>query len=100
MGPSATSQPEVAETKLAEEVASTEPKVVEKKRLTYHEQKEWDQLEPRIEQLENRLSEIEGEMIQHGSNFDQLSLLQIEKEERTEELEQLMERWEALASYV
>ncbi|GGE35860.1 ABC-F family ATP-binding cassette domain-containing protein [Streptococcus himalayensis] len=69
----------------------------EKKRMTYLEKQEWETLESVIEEIENRITQIEGEMVENGFDFSKLSLLQKELEEKNEELLQRYERYEYLS---
>jgi len=72
----------------------------EKKKLSYNEQKEYDSIEGEIEKLENRISEIETEMLECASDYPKLSALNKEKEELDEQLEQKMERFVELQDMV
>jgi ATP-binding cassette subfamily F protein uup len=68
-----------------------------KVKFTYKEQQEWDVIEEEIENLEERLEEIDGEMVKNASDFGKLNDLQKEKEEKEKLLEEKMERWEYLS---
>ena len=68
-----------------------------KVKFTYKEQQEWDGIEEEIENLEERLEEIDGEMVKNASDFGKLNNLQKEKEEKEKLLEEKMERWEYLS---
>lgn len=68
-----------------------------KVKFTYKEQQEWDGIEEEIENLEERLEEIDGEMVKNASDFGKLNDLQKEKEEKEKLLEEKMERWEYLS---
>ena len=68
-----------------------------KVKFTYKEQKEWDVIEDEIATLEERLSEIDDEMMKNASNSGKLADLQREKEEKETLLEEKMERWEYLS---
>lgn len=61
-----------------------------KLKFTYKEQKEYETIEADIEKLENRLSEIDDEMVKNATNFGKLNELTKEKENLEE---QLMEKW-------
>lgn len=71
-----------------------------KKKLTYHEQKEWESIEAEIEQLENRVHLIQEDMTNCASDFENLQQLQIELEKTEATLFEKMERWEYLSQLV
>ena len=52
-----------------------------KLKFTYKEQKEYETIEADIEKLENRLSEIDDEMVKNATNFGKLNELTKEKED-------------------
>ena len=71
--------------------------VGEKKlKFSYKEQREFETIESDIEELENRIAELEAEMMANASSYGKLSELTKEKEEKEALLEQKMERWEYL----
>ena len=53
-------------------------------------------IEADIEKLENRLSEIDDEMVKNATNFGKLNELTKEKEDLEGQLMEKMERWEYL----
>ncbi len=67
-----------------------------KLKFTYKEQKEYETIEADIEKLENRLSEIDDEMVKNATNFGKLNELTKEKENLEGQLMEKMERWEYL----
>ena len=67
-----------------------------KLKFTYKEQKEYETIEADIEKLENRLSEIDDEMVKNATNFGKLNELTKEKEDLEGQLMEKMERWEYL----
>ena len=67
-----------------------------KLKFTYKEQKEYETIEADIEKLENRLSEIDDEMVKNATNFGKLNELTKEKEDLERQLMEKMERWEYL----
>ena len=69
----------------------------ERKRMSYHEQKEWNTIESDIEALELRVAEIEEEMVANGSDFGKLAALQKELDETNESLLEKYERYEYLS---
>ncbi|MFD6442479.1 ABC transporter ATP-binding protein, partial [Peribacillus sp. NPDC060186] len=68
-----------------------------KKKLTYAESKEWEEIEGNMEQVEHRLKDITTEMSAAGSDFEKVRLLLEEEKELTDKLEYTMERWTYLA---
>lgn len=93
------------EEKIADKaVSKTESPVIADKRentdkakLTYMEKKEWENIESQIGEIEERISEIDTEMNENGSNTELLLDLQKELDNKTKELEEKYERWEYLS---
>ncbi|GAA0372980.1 ABC-F family ATP-binding cassette domain-containing protein [Bacillus horti] len=71
-----------------------------KLKLSFKEQKEWDQIESVITELEQRLEQLEQEIIQAGSDSMKVNELYEEQTKVTEELEQAMERWTELSMLI
>lgn len=92
---------EKPEETIIEQVTTTAP--VEKrtdkkkKKLTYAETKEWEDIEGNMEQVEQRLKAITAEMTAAGSDFDKIRLLSEEESELNQKLDTMMERWTYLA---
>ncbi|PJK17701.1 multidrug ABC transporter ATP-binding protein [Chryseomicrobium excrementi] len=92
---------QVKEEKMEEVTASPEPEVKEKKkRLFYNEKKEWETIEDEIAKLEQRISELQQEIDQAGSNYESIRVASIELEEKEAILEEKMERWAYLEEIV
>lgn len=72
----------------------TKPK---KKRMSYKEKKEWEEIEGKIEAAESRLEAISSEMTSIGSDFEKGQALVEEETKLNEELEYLIERWSYLS---
>ncbi|MBM7584262.1 ATP-binding cassette subfamily F protein uup [Bacillus pakistanensis] len=68
-----------------------------KKKMTYKEKIEWEEIEDKIEQTELRLEEVEKELSTSGSNFEAAQNLMKESEELNSQLEYLIERWTYLS---
>lgn len=81
-------------------VLESQDKAKEKKRLNYHEQKEWATIEEDMFALDERLSEISNEMMEYGSDLGKLQDLEEERQEIEQKLEEKMERWEYLSQFV
>lgn len=93
----------------ADEKATTTPKIAldkpkpaapVKKKLTYHEKKEWETIEDEITVLETRLQAIPDEMAQFGTDYIKLGELQKEQDQLEATLEEKMLRWEYLSDIV
>lgn len=86
-----------------QKAASTEKasyKKEKKKRLSYKEQQEWEQIEDKITNLEERLVQLEQGIAAAGSDLGKVQELYKEQEQVTEQLEATMERWEVLSLLV
>jgi ATP-binding cassette subfamily F protein uup len=71
-----------------------------KRKLSYHEQREWDTIEDKIAELEEKLESITTELENVGSDFERAQQL-TEEQQRTEEaLEEAIERWGELSEIV
>ncbi len=68
-----------------------------KKRMSYNEQREWENIDGKIAAAEKRLEEISGEMAETGSDFMKANELLEEEASLNEQLEELIERWSYLA---
>jgi ABC transport system ATP-binding/permease protein len=73
------------------------PEKEKKKRMTFKEKKEWEEIDEVIEKNEARLEEIANEMGNTGSDFTKAQELMKLEAELNEKLEYLIERWEYLA---
>ncbi|MBX7170322.1 MAG: ABC-F family ATP-binding cassette domain-containing protein [Pyrinomonadaceae bacterium] len=84
-----------AETRASVSVSSTEkPK---SNKLSFKEKRELEELENKIPATENRLAEIENELVQFATDAYKLNELVNEQSKLNVELEQFMERWAELA---
>ncbi|KXT76431.1 ATPase component of ABC transporter with duplicated ATPase domain [Streptococcus sp. DD10] len=72
----------------------------EKKRMTYHEKKEWEIIEAEIEKIEMEVKIIETKMLENGTDFGELSILQAELDKLNEILLQKYERYDYLSELV
>ncbi|MBM7663226.1 ATP-binding cassette subfamily F protein uup [Bacillus mesophilus] len=71
-----------------------------KRKLSYQEQKDWDNIEDKIVQLEDQLAEITKSIELAGSDYGKISSL-IERETKLkEELDEAMDRWTYLSELV
>jgi len=69
----------------------------EKLSKQHPEKKEWETIESQIAEIEERISQIDTEMNENGSNTELLLDLQKELDNKTKELEEKYERWEYLS---
>ena len=77
--------------------SSKKERVKEKKlKFTYKEEKEFETIDMDVEELENKISELEILMDKNSRDFGKLQELMKEKEEVESQLEQKYERWEYL----
>lgn len=65
-------------------------------KFTYMEQKEYETIDDDIEELENRVSELDDEIAKNATSYSKLAELTKEKEDVERQLEEKMERWEYL----
>ncbi|UJF35946.1 ABC-F family ATP-binding cassette domain-containing protein [Paenibacillus hexagrammi] len=70
------------------------------KKLTFKEQKEWDEIEDRIAALEDKISTLKQQIESAGSDFDKVRDLYEDEQQTAAELEQAMERWTYLSELV
>ena len=64
-----------------------------KLKFTYKEQREYETIEDEIAALEGRLEEIEDEIGKNARDYTKLNQLMAEKEEKSNLLEEKMDRW-------
>lgn len=87
--------------KLAVEIKHDNKNALEKKesrrKLSYQEQREWDEIEKRISELERKNAELQQEIEQAGSHVEQVQKLYQEQKKTEDELEQAIERWSELS---
>lgn len=72
----------------------------EKTKLSYMEEKEWATIEDEIMELEERIEELDAQMLEAGSDYDEIDSLYREKSALEEGLNEKYERWEYLSKYV
>ncbi|UXH44723.1 ABC-F family ATP-binding cassette domain-containing protein [Rossellomorea vietnamensis] len=82
-----------------ETVPVKEVKEKEKKRLSYMEKREWDEIEDKMAGIEAKIEEADAELQKVGSNFERAQELMKESEQLNEELERLIERWTYLSEF-
>ncbi|PLR77228.1 multidrug ABC transporter ATP-binding protein [Bacillus sp. V3-13] len=94
-----TEKPLVKETAVAGKITHPNDKT-KKKRLTFKEKMEWEEIDGNIEAAEERLKEIAEETACIGSDFEKAHALMKEEAELNERLEYLIERWSYLSEIV
>lgn len=72
----------------------------QKKKLSYMEQKEWNEIEDIISDLESKIELLKEEITTAGSDSEKVQRLFAEQQAVEEELETKMERWEELSLLV
>ncbi|WP_019121537.1 ABC-F family ATP-binding cassette domain-containing protein [Brevibacillus massiliensis] len=70
------------------------------RKLSYKEQREWEEIEGRIASLEERSAELKAAITQAGSDFEKVQQLYVEEQQVSAELEQAIERWAELSALV
>ncbi|MDQ0197601.1 ABC-F family ATP-binding cassette domain-containing protein [Neobacillus ginsengisoli] len=88
---------EAGKTKIMANPPSKAPEKEKKKKMTYMEKKEWEEIDGVIAQTEARLEEIAMGMASVGSDFTKAQDLMKQEADLNEKLEQLIERWSYLA---
>ena len=86
-----------AVSKIESPISTDKTENTDKTKLTYMEKKELETIESQIAEIEERISEIDTEMNENGSNTELLLDLQKELDNKTKELEEKYERWEYLS---
>ncbi|MGD6777479.1 ABC-F family ATP-binding cassette domain-containing protein [Sutcliffiella horikoshii] len=69
-------------------------------KLSYQEQKDWETIEERIMELEEKLETIETEIATAGSDYEKVSKWLAEQDQTNQLLEEAMNRWEELSEKV
>ena len=68
-----------------------------KKRMSYKEKKEWEEIDQTISTVEERIDELTLEINKTGSDFEKAQKLMQEQANLNEKLEELIERWSFLS---
>ncbi|HSU80002.1 MAG TPA: ATP-binding cassette domain-containing protein, partial [Candidatus Angelobacter sp.] len=76
---------------------SEKPRKERRKKLSYKEQKEWEEIEGRISTYETRVDALKKEIERSGSNANRAEELYREQVQVEAELEQAVERWTELS---
>lgn len=81
---------------LEKEVSKAENKKDRPLKFTFKEQKEFEQIDERIANLENEIKEVNFNINESSSDFERLQELLLKQEELEMQLNEAMERWEYL----
>ncbi|OEH93365.1 ABC-F family ATP-binding cassette domain-containing protein [Bacillus solimangrovi] len=91
-------QTSYAKVNTVKESTSAQPhKKERRKKLSYKDQQEWDEIEDKIANLEQRSEALQDEINQAGSNLGRVNDLFAEQQQVDEELERTIERWTELS---
>ncbi|MCT6822406.1 MAG: ABC-F family ATP-binding cassette domain-containing protein [Apilactobacillus sp.] len=71
-----------------------------KKKLTYAEEIEYNDLEKEIDELDSQISTLKEEMTHLGNDYDKLADTQVQIDELTRQSDEKIARWEYLSEYV
>lgn len=66
-------------------------------KMSYKEQREYEQIEDVIAEIESQLERVEQDMMEAGDNYGKLNDLVKVKDESEKKLEEAMERWTYLS---
>lgn len=94
------SMKEAESTAPAPKVHETAAAPKQRKKLSYKEQQEWDVIEDKIAELEEKREELEGQIASSGSDYGKIQQLMEQQNAIDAELEATMERWEELSLMV
>ncbi|WP_159883564.1 ABC-F family ATP-binding cassette domain-containing protein [Paenibacillus puerhi] len=70
------------------------------RKLSFKEQKEWDEIEGKIAEMEEKLAQVKRSIELAGSDYGKVQDLYREEQELGAQLEQAMERWSELSELV
>ncbi|WP_174732913.1 ABC-F family ATP-binding cassette domain-containing protein [Mesobacillus harenae] len=82
---------------LKQTTAQPQTEKPKKKKMSYKEQREWEEIDDKIAQSETRIEQIQKEMAQAGSNFEKAQALMKEENDLNDQLEHFIERWTYLS---
>lgn len=77
--------------------SSVPPKKDRPRKLSYMEQREWDEIEERIAALEEKNAQLKVEIDSAGGDFERVQRLYLEQQEVEQQLDRLIERWTELS---
>lgn len=83
-----------------ETTTAEQPQKNKPKKLSYKDQKEWENIEDKIMELEEKKEVLEQQIIEAGSDFGKIQKLMDEQKQIETDLDKTMERWEELSLLV
>ncbi|MGE6260304.1 ABC-F family ATP-binding cassette domain-containing protein [Heyndrickxia sporothermodurans] len=75
-------------------------KPLKKKKLSYNEQREWDEIEQQIASAEEVIESLQNQLNNVGSDFEKAQEITKELDTENEKLESLIERWSYLSELI
>ncbi|WYP27603.1 ABC-F family ATP-binding cassette domain-containing protein [Alkalihalobacillus sp. FSL W8-0930] len=75
-------------------------KTQQSRRLTYKEKQDWESIEGKMEDLEQKITEVEQAIEAAGSDYTEIEKRLAEKQQLESELEAAMDRWTELSELV
>ncbi|AEN90176.1 MULTISPECIES: ABC-F family ATP-binding cassette domain-containing protein [Priestia] len=90
----------IAQQAKVKEEKPKQPEKTKKRRLTYKEQKEWEEIEDNIAAKEEEIERLTSEIEQVGSDYTKAHNLSLEQEKANEELSALLDRWAELSELI
>lgn len=85
------------EMKPKQELPKLQPEKKKKKKMSYKEQKEWEEIDDKIASVEEQIEKVADELSKVGSDFEKAHSLAEKESSLNEELEYLIERWSFLS---
>jgi ABC transport system ATP-binding/permease protein len=79
------------------EIPKQQPEKKKKKKMTYKEQKEWEEIDDKIASVEEQIEKVAVELTKVGSDFEKAHSLAEKETSLNGELEYLIERWSYLS---
>lgn len=79
------------------EIKNCPPKKDRRRKLSYKEQREWEDIEERISLLEEKNVQLKKEIDEAGGDFERVQKLFFEQQEVEKELDRAIERWTELS---
>jgi len=83
-----------------EEITKKKEEKPKKKKLSFHEQREWETIEDDISSIENKLEILTNELENVGTDFERAQELTNEIDKMNSDLEALISRWTYLSEIV
>ncbi|MCO0831537.1 ABC-F family ATP-binding cassette domain-containing protein [Fructobacillus sp. W13] len=94
---STTAETDAGKVKNEGDAASDKPKP---RKLTYKEKQEWAVIEDEIAALEEKVDRCNEEIVENGSDYEKIAVIQKDLEATQAELDEKMDRWAVLSEIV